>query len=85
MGIECGTVTEKNIVAPVSLTLGFEASWVMEIEVIEPELIPVIFTLLATPFAVPPESAKVILAPPVDGQLDKEEVGYTKLSILTTI
>jgi hypothetical protein len=57
----------------------------METEVIEPELIPVIFTLLATPFAVAPESANVIFAPPVAGQLDKEEVGYTKLSMLTTM
>jgi hypothetical protein len=75
LGTVWGTITEKKIVALVSPTLGFVESWLMVIEVVEPAPTPDILTCEAVPFVVDPESATVSVAPPVKGQLLREEVG----------
>lgn len=55
------------------------------IVVIAPGFTPDIFTSFATPFAVPVELVTVTVAPTLEGQLLREDVGYTKLLISTNI
>lgn len=76
---------EKVIVALVSPTEFLVESGVIVILVIDPALTPVNLTLEAVPFDVPPELVTVILAPPLEGQLESDVLGYIKFEILRYI